>query len=90
MQFALRNKKLPVKLLAVSIGLAVAEAILIGLPGPCGIPGVFDSLFSGHRALEAVLAFGTAIIVLLGMATGALWLISAFVVGLLDAKNPTI
>jgi hypothetical protein len=78
--------KLPVKMLLVSIGLGLAELILIGLPGPCGMPGVLDGLFTGQREIEGWLGFVLILMALVGALFSTVWWISAVIVRRIQGK----
>jgi hypothetical protein len=77
---AIRGLRRPAKTFVASIGLLVAELILIGLPGPCGMPGVLDRLFIGHRGAEDWTAYVIVMVAISGIVLSAGWWCASFFV----------
>jgi hypothetical protein len=80
MQSRVLSSKLPAKTFFVFAGLGVLELVLIGLPGPCGMPGVLDSTFNGHREFEFGLAAAMMLTAVVGALLSVVWWISAAIV----------
>jgi hypothetical protein len=70
---AVRGLRRPAKMLLASIGLLAADLILIGVPGPCGIPGGLDQLFVGHREVEGWTAFVIVLVAISGIMVSVVW-----------------
>jgi hypothetical protein len=77
---AFRSLRRPAKTLLASIGLLAAELVLIGVPGPCGLPGVLDALFAGHRGAEDLTAYVIDVAAVSGIILSAGWWGASFVV----------
>lgn len=60
--------------------LLAAELVLIGVPGPCEIPGVLDRLFTGHREGEDWTAYVIVMVAISGIVLSAGWWCASFVV----------
>jgi hypothetical protein len=80
MPSAALSLKLPVKTFLAFTALGVLELVLIGLPGPCGMPGVLDSAFDSHREVEFWLASAMMLTAVVGALLSIVWWISATVV----------
>lgn len=79
--------KRPAKCFLAFACLGIAEMVLIGIPGPCGMPGALDSLFRGSRDFEDWLAYAIILFSLAGGLISAVWWISSLVVRQITTKT---